>query len=150
LLFRNLRRAGVLKKSSATLTWVPEAAAQGEDSWISPAWTSRRNPAWEAAGRVINSRRLTAAMLGRASPRNPRVLMFRRSSSASSLLVAWRARLKGASSGSMPTPSSTTRMSLRPPSSISTVMRRAPASREFSTSSLTTWAGRTMTSPAAI
>src|SRR5208282_704629 len=37
-----------------------------------------------------------------------------------------------------------------PPSSISTTRVRAPASREFSTSSLTTAAGRRMTSPAAI
>jgi len=50
----------------------------------------------------------------------------------------------------MPEPSSTTRMSRRPPSSATTVMVRAPASRAFSTSSLTAAAGRMMTSPAAI
>ena len=38
----------------------------------------------------------------------------------------------------------------RPPASISTSMRRAPASSAFSTSSLTTDAGRSTTSPAAI
>ena len=42
------------------------------------------------------------------------------------------------------------RMSPRPPPSISTSMRRAPASSAFSTSSLTTDAGRSTTSPAAI
>ena len=89
-------------------------------------------------------------MLGRASPRNPRVWMFRRSASSLSLLVAWRWRLRAASSGLMPQPSSATRSKRRPPSSISTVTYRAAASREFSTSSLTTAAGRRMTSPAAI
>ena len=41
-------------------------------------------------------------------------------------------------------------MHLRPPSSTATVMRSAPASMLFSSSSLTTLAGRSMTSPAAI
>src|SRR5438270_11525306 len=50
----------------------------------------------------------------------------------------------------MPVPSSVTRTRLRPPAWISTVIRVAPASREFSTSSLTTLAGRSTTSPAAI
>src|ERR1700731_1002069 len=42
------------------------------------------------------------------------------------------------------------RMSLRPPASTSMRIRVAPASREFSRSSLTTEAGRSTTSPAAI
>jgi hypothetical protein len=42
------------------------------------------------------------------------------------------------------------RISFAPPFSISTSMRVAPASRLFSTSSLTTDAGRSTTSPAAI
>src|SRR5690606_27593626 len=50
----------------------------------------------------------------------------------------------------MPTPSSRTRISLTPPASISTSIRRAPASSAFSTSSFTTEAGRSTTSPAAI
>src|SRR5205823_156911 len=49
-----------------------------------------------------------------------------------------------------PVPSSVIRMSERPPDWISTVMRFACASREFSTSSFTTLAGRSTTSPAAI
>src|SRR5471032_258738 len=55
-----------------------------------------------------------------------------------------------ASSGSIPSPSSSTRMSFLPPSSTLMAMRRAPASIEFSTSSLMTDAGRSTTSPAAI
>ena len=50
----------------------------------------------------------------------------------------------------MPQPSSVTRIEASPPCRISTPMTRAPASSEFSTSSLTTDAGRSMTSPAAI
>ena len=49
----------------------------------------------------------------------------------------------------MPEPSSTTRMTELPPRRIMISMRRAPASSEFSTSSFTTEAGRSMTSPAA-
>jgi hypothetical protein len=41
-------------------------------------------------------------------------------------------------------------MRATPPPSIETVITRAPASRLFSTSSLTTLAGRSTTSPAAI
>ena len=41
----------------------------------------------------------------------------------------------------MPEPSSVTRIRLRPPAPISTVIFSAPASREFSTSSFTTLAG---------
>src|ERR1700745_885113 len=50
----------------------------------------------------------------------------------------------------MPQPLSTMRMSLRPPPSTSMRMRVAPASSAFSSSSLTTDAGRSTTSPAAI
>ena len=47
-------------------------------------------------------------------------------------------------------PSSLTRMTRKPPSSISIVTRFARASTEFSINSLTTLAGRSTTSPAAI
>ena len=50
----------------------------------------------------------------------------------------------------MPDPSSETEISLDPARSISMRMRRAPASTAFSSSSLTTEAGRSITSPAAI
>ena len=56
----------------------------------------------------------------------------------------------GMSSGSMPQPLSVTRIKVTPPFWISTVMRVAPASMEFSISSLMTDAGRSTTSPAAI
>src|SRR3981189_2529463 len=50
----------------------------------------------------------------------------------------------------MPSPSSWPFSSRRPPASISILIRVAPASMAFSTSSFTTEAGRSTTSPAAI
>ena len=50
----------------------------------------------------------------------------------------------------MPEPSSDTRMSRRPPPSVTTSIRLAPASSAFSTNSFTTLAGRSTTSPAAM
>src|SRR5690348_41240 len=55
-----------------------------------------------------------------------------------------------ASSCPMPQPLSVIAMSFLPPPSTSMRMRVAPASREFSSSSLMTEAGRSTTSPAAI
>ncbi len=76
--------------------------------------------------------------------------MCRRSSSVPILDVAWRSSANRASSGSIPHPSSVTLTRLRPPAMSSTSMRRASASRLFSTNSLTTEAGRSTTSPAAM
>src|SRR4029453_4358729 len=73
-----------------------------------------------------------------------------RSSDRRILLVACRSMASRASSGSIPSPSSSTRTCLLPPSSTWIATRRAPASMAFSTSSLTTDAGRSTTSPAAI
>ncbi len=50
----------------------------------------------------------------------------------------------------MPDPSSLTRMSESPPAAVTTSISPAPASSAFSTSSLTTLAGRSTTSPAAM
>src|SRR6186713_515828 len=50
----------------------------------------------------------------------------------------------------MPAPSSATRIRRRPPPSVAISTRVAPASSAFSTSSLTTLAGRSTTSPAAM
>ncbi len=50
----------------------------------------------------------------------------------------------------MPEPSSVTRMSDSPPDAVTTSISEAPASSAFSTSSLTTLAGRSTTSPAAM
>ncbi len=100
--------------------------------------------------RVRSKKCETDAMEGRASPRKPRVVIAARSSARRILLVAWRAKASRASSAVIPSPSSSTRMDALPPSSTATFTRRAPASSAFSTSSLTTDAGRSTTSPAAI
>src|SRR5829696_114943 len=93
--------------------------------------------------------RETEPIEGSASPLKPRVAMAKRSSS-SSFEVAWRSTARTRSSGDMPQPSSTTRTSSCPPPAVTTSIRVAPASTAFSTSSLTTLAGRSTTSPAAI
>ena len=89
-------------------------------------------------------------MLGSASPRNPRVDIASRSGTSVSLLVANRSKASTASSEAIPDPLSATLISSRPPATMPILISVLPASREFSTSSLTTEAGRSMTSPAAI
>ena len=64
--------------------------------------------------------------------------------------MAWLATASGNSSAAMPQPLSATRISSLPPFSSVTSIRVAPASTEFSSSSFTTLAGRSITSPAAI
>jgi hypothetical protein len=49
--------------------------------------------------REISDNRDTEAMLGSASPRNPKVATLSRSSSEAILLVAWRASARAISSG---------------------------------------------------
>ena len=66
------------------------------------------------------------------------------------LLVACSATARTASPAAILWPSSRTRIKDIPPSSMSTSIREAPASKAFSTSSFTALAGRSMTSPAAI
>ena len=86
----------------------------------------------------------------RASPRNPSVLICNRSSAVDNLLVACRETVNDSSSDWIPEPSSATSMRRFPASLTLIEIFVAPASSEFSTSSLTTEAGRSTTSPAAI
>ena len=72
---------------------------------------------------------------------NPSTTSASKSSRVPILLVAWRDKASANSSRGMPQPSSVTRIRLAPPPSTSTAIVRAPASSEFSTSSLTTDAG---------
>ena len=92
----------------------------------------------------------TEPIEARASPRNPRVEIEKRSSERLSLEVACREIASSNSADGIPAPSSATSISFLPASSIVIVMERAPASSEFSSNSFTTEAGRSMTSPAAI
>src|SRR3954465_1403072 len=139
---------------------VPSGAPTSRTESITPALTLISVPLWTTPapgsaasrleGRVRSVKCETDAMLGSASPRNPSVRIAPRSSARAILLVACRSIASRASSGSIPSPSSSTRISFLPPSSTAMLMRRAPASSAFSTSSLTTEAGRSTTSPAAI
>ena len=98
--------------------------------------------------RVVSVSLATLAIAGSASPRNPIVRIPHSSSALRSFDVAWRSSASAASRGDIPQPSSTTRIAVLPVTSMLIV--RAPASIALSTSSLTTEAGRSMTSPAAI
>ncbi len=147
---RNFRRTGVLKNRLRTSTVVPTGQPQGMTAEAWPPWTSIIAPAGESAHRLRRVSRLTSAIEAKASPRNPSVRTRNRSSAEAILLVAWLATARGRSSAGMPHPLSTTRTSSMPPASSDTSMRVAPASMAFSTNSLTTLPGRSMTSPAAI
>ena len=149
-LLRNFFLAGVLKNKSRTSTRVPTGQPASSTLRMEPALTSTRQPASRSAGRERRVMRLTAEMLGMASPRKPRVPTCKRSSPVDTLLVAWRSRHMSRSSRSMPQPSSTTRISERPAASTCTAILAAPASNAFSNSSFNTLAGRSTTSPAAI
>ena len=76
--------------------------------------------------------------------------MLRRSAAVRSFDVACHEKAVITWSAGIPEPLSCTRMDLVPPCAIETLTWDAPASMAFSTSSLTTEAGRSTTSPAAI
>ncbi len=87
--------------------WGPPA------SWrpvTTPPSSFRETPKSLPAVRVRTSIRETEEMAARASPRKPRVPMASRSYSERILLVAWRRKAVSTSAGSMPQPSSVTRM----------------------------------------
>ena len=103
-----------------------------------------------SAVRLEMVRRETEEMLANASPRNPKLSIRISSSAFCNLLVAWAASARERSSGPIPWPSSRTRINATPPCSTSISILLADASIAFSSSSLTTEAGRSITSPAAI
>ena len=147
---KNLRLAGVLKNRSLTSTLDPLGCGAGcSSTFISRpseiAFHPLLSPEFD-----VSVNRDTDAMLAKASPRNPKVETASRSSRSVILLVACRLKAKGKSASEIPHPSSRTLISLIPPCSTSTSTRCAPASRLFSQSSLSTEAGRSTTSPAAI
>ena len=111
------------------------------DNWV---------PRSSSAMRVLSVTCATAAIEASASPRNPMVCRLKRSSALRILLVACRSNESRASVSDMPLPLSITCIEVRPESTHTTWMDVAPASIEFSTSSLMTLAGRCITSPAAI
>ena len=149
--FRNLRRAGRLKKRSATSMQVPSRVPTSRTDASLPAVDAHLGAALRAARAACAGRSATPRRCSAAPRRGTRACGSRRDRPASRiLLVACRSTASCASSGSIPSPSSSTRISFLPPSSMVTAIRVAPASSAFSTSSLTTEAGRSTTSPAAI
>ena len=94
--------------------------------------------------------RATDAIDGRASPLNPKVGIEIRSDDSSIFEVAKRSNAVVICSDGMPVPLSITMIDLTPPPTTWTSTRVEPASSEFSTSSLTPEAGRSITSPAAM
>ena len=146
---RNFSRAGTLENKSRTSTHVPTLPAAGFTLPLAPRSTlsAKASPAPRARDRIVSD--AIEPMDGSASPRKPSVRMANRSSS-DSFEVACRSTASTRSSGAMPLPSSVTRISDRPPDAVTTSTSPAPASSAFSTSSLTTLAGRSTTSPAAI
>src|SRR3954470_22689836 len=135
---------------SFTSTVVPSGAPTSTTDATAPPLTRISVPLCWPFARVRRTKCDTDAIDGSASPRKPSVRIAARSSACRILLVACRSIASRASSGSIPSPSSSTRTCFLPPSSTAMVMRVAPASMAFSTSSLTTDAGRSTTSPAAI
>ena len=95
---RNLRRAGVAKNRSRTTTRVPGAPAAGATSDTSPPSTRISEACAASRGREVMCSRAAAPIEGSASPRNPRVAMCTRSSSAS-FEVAWRSTASASPSG---------------------------------------------------
>src|SRR4030042_5409077 len=117
---------------------------------ITPPEAFTRYPTNWSAGLVVISTRETEQMLGRASPRNPRVLIENSSEKVVILLVACLSSARSLSSLSIPDPLSRNLISRLPPSSILMSTLSAPASILLSSNSLATEAGLSITSPAAI
>ena len=85
---RNFLLAGWLKKRFSTVTVVPRVLPAGSMvSILPPVITIFQASSPVEVSIVILE---TLAMLGRASPRNPRVCMSLRSVAEAILLVAWR------------------------------------------------------------
>jgi hypothetical protein len=127
---------------------VPLGCEAGETRASSPPFTVTFVPALSPV-EVVRQKAETLAIEAKASPRKPRVATVSRSETDSILLVACLKTESGASSGDIPEPSSRTKICDVPPSPSSTSILVAPASKEFSTNSFTTEAGRSTISPAA-
>ena len=148
--FKKLRRAGTLKNRFFTVKLVPTEDGFGSCSMTFEPSMRIFVPTSSSFRRVVSSTCATAAIEASASPRNPMVFMAKRSSAHDIFDVACRSKHSRASVSDMPQPLSMTVMNVRPASFTMRSTCVAPASIAFSMSSLTTDAGRWMTSPAAI
>ena len=148
--FKKLRLAGTLKNKFLIANWVPSGQATGETSPVSLPLNTTFVPISEPTSLVLSSTWATAAIDARASPLNPLVTRASKSSAVEILDVACLLKQSLASSSLIPFPLSTTWIKVRPASTTTTAISEAPASTQFSITSLTTEAGRPTTSPAAI
>ena len=147
--FRNLYLTGVLKNSFSTIIVVPTGNPISSTSIISPASAIILVPFSSAVLVSIVSSDIDA-ILASASPLNPIEYVCSKSSILLILLVACLSNDKGISFADIPFPLSTIFTRVFPPFFTSTTILVAPASIEFSTNSFTTFAGLSITSPAAI
>ena len=129
---------------------VPYGAPTSSIAFSSPPSITYRTPTNSPCVFEMHSTCDTAAMLDRASPRNPNECTFNKSVAVSILLVACLKKASLISSFAIPSPLSVILIREMPPSFISTVIAVALASIAFSKSSLTTEDGLSTTSPAAI
>ena len=148
--FEELEPRGGGGEEIARLDPRPDRRGAGFDRALSPVLdhepqARRRARARECGFRAATPRRSRAAP--RRGSRRSRSRSDRRREFSTSRAArrSRRDRLRPC-----PRPSSTTRISLRPPASIATSIVFAPASSAFSTSSLIAAAGRSITSPAAM
>ena len=152
------RRAGTsaapaaTQKSRRTVNIVPGGVAPAPSSTISPSRSRMRAPTSLPAVRAsAASTSPAAAMLGSASPRNPSVAMRQRSSSRGDLArrvpLERQPQLARLDAAAVVGDADQRQPAL---ADLDRDRACAPASSEFSISSLTTEAGRSMTSPAAI
>ena len=148
--FRNLYLTGVLKNRFLMVIVVPFAHPISSTDNTFPPSTTILVPISSVSWRLTSSTFDIAAILAKASPLNPIDFTSCRSSADLILLVACLSKAISTSSFCIPFPSSVILIKDIPPFFISIVICFAPASIEFSTSSLTTEAGLSITSPAAI
>ena len=148
--FKNLYLTGVLKNKFSTKMVVPTCIPHSSASIIFPAFATILVPVNSSFVLDCIVKVDIALILANASPLNPIVYVFSRSSTFRILLVACLSRDIAISSCLMPFPLSVIFINVFPPFFISITMLSAPASIEFSTSSFTTFAGLSITSPAAI
>ena len=148
--FINFSRAGVLKKSSRTAMG---GALRAPGGLHLPGDAPLQVEAGPGLGPPLpgdHVRRLTAADSRQSLAPEAKGADGGQVLGGAELAGGVAEKAVGSSWGAMPQPSSVTRIRAMPPERISTVTAAAPASMAFSMSSLTTLAGRSTTSPAAI
>ena len=142
LLFKKFLRAGTLKNKFFMATLEPFCMATGSCTFTRLFSISMYIPVSSSSLFVFISTCATAAILARASPRNPMVFIRNKSSIFLILEVACLSKAILASVSLIPFPLSITCIKALPASLIISFISVAPASTAFSSSSFTALAGR--------